>query len=444
MGEGAAVLRVARHDAATSDVEDAFTAVEATRGSRGRRAWIRRFAATTPGMIVLIAAAVVATCTVAAVVCAGGLDRRIDEHDRVLERSEPFAYAAQNLYAALSAADAAAASAFLSGGTLSAPARMRYQQALAAASSALVDVTAGATDADTRAEAAQVSTQLATYTGLVELARANNLQKFPVGSAYLREASALMQTELLPGAERIFARDLEVVHAGQRAVGVTPVTGLVLLAVLLAVLLTASLLLRARTNRQVNIGLIVAATVVVLAMTWIVTATWVTAASIERAQSEGTARFGQLAKARILAQQARTDEMLQLIARGDITKGEETFRGRLDELTGVLASGPAAVVDEVQTWSAAHDRQVTAYVGGEYNAALTQAVGADPDGSAAQFAGVESALRDQIEQTRAVLRDRTSAAGDALAWTPLGTTLLLALAAVAAVAGLWPRLEEFL
>ncbi|WP_264014884.1 hypothetical protein [[Mycobacterium] manitobense] len=444
MGEGAAVLRRgARRDAATSD-EDAVAPVEATRASRGRRAWIRRFVATTPGMIVLIAATVVATCTVAAVVCAGGLDRRIAEHDTVLERSEPFAYAAQNLYAALSAADAAAASAFLSGGTLSAPARMRYQQALAAASSALVDVTAGATDADTRAEAAEVSTQLATYTGLVELARANNLQEFPVGSAYLREASSLMQTELLPGAERIFARDLAVVHAGQRAVGATPVAGLVLLTVLLAVLLAGSLALRARTNRQVNIGLIVAAAVVVLVMTWIVTATWVAAASIERGQSEGTARFGQLAKARILAQQARTDEMLQLIARGDITRGEESFRGRLDELTGVLGSGPVAVLDEVQRWSAAHDRQVTAYVGGEYNAAVTQAVGSHPNGSAAQFAEVESTLRDHIEQTRAVLRDRTAEAGDALAWTPLGTTLLLALAAVAATAGLWPRLEEFL
>ncbi|MGA5462234.1 hypothetical protein [Mycobacterium sp. NPDC050041] len=439
MGEGAAVLRVARHDAATVDVEAPAGATHAY-----RRAWMRRFAATTPGMIVLIAAAVVATCTVAAVVCASALDRRIDAHDVVLERSEPFAYAAQNLYAALSAADAAAASAFLSGGTLSAPARNRYQEALAAASSALVDVTAGATDADTRAEAAEISTQLATYTGLVELARANNLQEFPVGSAYLREASALMQTELLPGAERIFARDLAVVHAGQRAVGATPVAGLLLLVVLLSVLLAGSLVLRARTNRQFNVGLVVAATLVVLAMTWIVTATWVAAARVESGQSEGTARFGQLAKARILAQQARTDEMLQLIARGDISRGEESFRGRLDELNGVLGAAPAAVVDDVQTWSAAHDRQVRAYAGGEYNAAVTQAVGADPNGSAVQFAWVESTLRDHIEQTRAVLRDRTAAAGDALAWTPVGTTLLLALAAVAAVAGLWPRLEEFL
>jgi hypothetical protein len=253
-----------------------------------------------------------------------------------------------------------------------------------------------------------------------------------------------MQTELLPGAERIFARDLAVVHAGQRAVGATPVAGLLLLVVLLSVLLAGSLVLRARTNRQFNVGLIVAATLVVLAMTWIVTATWVVAASVESGQSEGTARFGQLAKARILAQQARTDEMLQLIARGDITRGEESFRGRLDELNGVLGAAPAAVVDDVQAWSAAHDRQVRAYAGGEYNAAVTQAVGADPNGSAVHFAWVESTLRDHIEQTRAVLRDRTAAAGDALAWTPVGTTLLLALAAVAAVAGLWPRLEEFL
>ena len=67
---------------------------------------------------------------IAGLVCGGQLDGRIAEHNAVLDRSEPLAYSAQNLYAALSAADAAAASAFLSGGIETAAMQERYQQAL--------------------------------------------------------------------------------------------------------------------------------------------------------------------------------------------------------------------------------------------------------------------------------------------------------------------------
>ncbi len=60
--------------------------------------------------------------------------------------------------------------------------REHYQQALADAASALTDATAGATDTDTRTAVAEITAQLAAYTGLVESARANNLQGFVVGS----------------------------------------------------------------------------------------------------------------------------------------------------------------------------------------------------------------------------------------------------------------------
>ena len=106
-------------------------------------AWVRRLARTTPGVVGMIAIAVAACCVIAGVVCGAQLNGRIAEHNAVLDRSEPFAYAAQNLYAALSAADAAAASAFLSGGIETAAMRARYQQALADAASALADVDRG-------------------------------------------------------------------------------------------------------------------------------------------------------------------------------------------------------------------------------------------------------------------------------------------------------------
>lgn len=407
-------------------------------------AWLRRFARTTPGVVGIIAIAVAATCLIAGFVCGAQLDGRIAEHDAILDRTEPVAYAAQNLYAALSAADAAAASAFLSGGTQTPQLRANYQQALADAASALADTTAGVTDADSRTAVAEVSAQLATYTGLVEAARANNLQGFPIGSAYLREASTLMQTELLPDAEKIYAADIATVEDGQGAVGSTPILSLAVLAVALVVIGIGSVMMTARTNRQFNLGLVVAGAVVVLVIAWIVLATRLAAGDMERSRIEGTQRFDQLTQARILAQQARTDETLQLIARGDITAGEQAFTGHIDHLVAALGTGSPGVAEAVRGWSASHRKQVQAYLGGDYPAAVAQAIGPDPNASAAQFATVEAGLRDQLEQSRATLRDRVSSAGDFLAWSPVGTLVLMVIAAAAGLVGLWPRLKEFL
>ena len=411
---------------------------------RASGAWLRRFARTTPGVVAMIAVAVAVGCIIAAVVCVAQLTGRIAERHAVLDRSEPLAYSAQNLYVALSAADAAAASAFLASEIQTGPMRARYQKALADAASALSDATAGATDAETRTAMADISVQLSAYTGLVESARANSRQGFPVGSGYLREASSLMQTSLLPGAEKIYTDNLAKVDEDQRAVGSLPMVGLVLLTLVVATIGVGSVIVFVRTKRQFNVGLVVAAAAAVLVIGWIVVATRLAAADIEESRIEGTERIGQLGKARILAEQARTDETLQLIAHGDITASDESFYGRIEGLGKLIGPGPSATADGIAKWSASHRKQVDAYLGGDYPAAVAQAIGADPGASAAQFAVVESSLRDQIEQTRATLRDRVSAAGARLAWSPAGTIALMVVAVVAAVVGLWPRLKEFL
>jgi hypothetical protein len=414
-----------------------------TLDARASVAWSRRFARTTPGVVGIIAIIVAACCVIAGLVAGAQLDGRIDERNQILDRSEPFAYAAQNLYADLSAADAAAATAYLSG--IETPQqRARYQQALADAASALADATAGATDAGTRTAVAEISAQLAAYTGLVESARANNRQGLTIGSAYLREASWLMQSSLLPGAERIYTANLAAVDEDQRTVGSTPILTLILLVLVLLAICVGSVMLSRRTNRQFNIGLVVAAAVVLLVTGWIVAATRLAANSIEDSRAEGTARFEQLAKARILAQQARTDETLQLIARGDATAGEKAFKGRIDDLTSHLGPESSAAADGVAKWTASHRKQMEAYLGGDYPAAVTQAIGTDPGASAAQFSIVESSLRDEIEQTRTTLRDRVTTAGTWLTWSPTGTLVLMVVAAAVVVVGLWPRLKEFL
>jgi hypothetical protein len=405
--------------------------------------WLRRFARTTPGVVSIIAVAVAALCVITGLVSGGQLDGRIAEHSAVLDHSEPLAYSAQNLYAALSAADAAAATAFLTGGTDTGPMRDRYKQALADAAESLADTTAGTTTEKTRTAVADLSAKLAAYTGLIEAARVNNRLNFTVGSAYLREASTLMRTSLLPSAEDLYSGNLATLNNDQRAVGSMPIVSLMLLGFVLVAIIVGSVLLVGRTNRQFNLGLIVAAAAVLLVIGWILVATQLAASNIEDSQTAGTQKFEHLAKARILAQQARTDETLQLIARGDITAREKTFDDHIAELNKVLGTAPPAVADAVTKWVASHDKQVDLY-DDDYFAAVAQAIGPDPNASAAQFAKVESSLRDEIESTRGTLRDEVMDAGSRLAWSPTGTLVLMVLAASAAVVGLWPRLKEFL
>jgi hypothetical protein len=413
-----------------------------TLDARTSVAWLQRFARTTPGVIGTIAVSVAALCVIVGVVCAAQLNDRIAEHRAVLDRSEPFAYAAQNLYTALSAADAAAASAFLSG--IETPTmRARYQQALGDSAAALTDVSAGATDPDTRKSLADLTAQLADYTGMVESARANNRQVFVVGSGYLREASWLMQNRMLPSAEQIYRGGLKAVDHDQRAIGRAPVVGFVLLGLVLLAIGISSVIVCGRTNRQFNIGLVIAAVAVALVGGWMLLATSSAESAIDDSRGEAAA-FKQLADARTLARQARTEEILELIARGDITAGEESFNGHIHDLLALLGRGPSAAADAVKGWLASHRKQVEAYQNSDYNAAVAQAIGPDPHASAAEFAILESSLRDEIEQTRTTLRDEVTAAGAWLAWSPTGTLVLMTLAAAAAVVGLWPRLKEFL
>ena len=220
-----------------------------------------------------------------------------------------------------------------------------------------------------------------------------------------------MQTALLPDAAKVFTADLARVDQAQRRIGSLPTVGLLLLGVAVVAIAAGSAVLFRRTNRQFNVGLVIAAVVVLVTIGWIVVAARFAAGDIERSRIEGTAKFEQLAEARILAQKARTDETLQLITRGDISASEQAFNGYIDDLVSRLGTGSPEATTAVEDWTAGHRRQVDAYRAGDYPGAVAQALGGERGGSAAQFAVVESSLRDDIEAARSTLRDGVSDAG---------------------------------
>ncbi|WP_433761846.1 hypothetical protein [Nocardia sp. CA-135398] len=414
---------------------------------RNGGAWVRRFAGTTPGAIGAVAVVTVVLCLLAGLTSADQLSGKIARRDTVLERTEPLAYAAQTLYVALSAADASAATAFLSGGIESPEVRGRYQQALAEAAAALAEATAGAADQQTRNIVAKIAADLPAYTGLVETARANNRQGFPVGSSYLREASLLMQNSLLPNAETLSKDRMAAVRRDQHDIGALPWTTMVLLILVLVGCGGGTLVLLRRTNRRVNLGLAVAAGATGLALFWVVAATIIAAVALDTGKSGATSRFETLTQARILAQQARTDETLELITRGDITTSETDYRKHTTELADRLATvtGPDSTASRgVLGWTAGHAKQRDAYEAANYPVAVAQAIGTGPETSATLFAHLDQLLRDNLIQERGDLRDGVDSAGATLTLSPAGTLILLFGAAASTVTGLWPRVKEFL
>lgn len=414
---------------------------------RNGAAWVRRFARTTPGVISAVAAISIVLCVISGIVCANQLGGKIDSRDRVLDRTEPLAYAGQRLYVALSAADAAAATAFLSGGIESPEVRARYQQALADAAAALAETTADTDDDTTRRLVARINAALPTYTGLVESARMNNRQGFPVGAAYLKQASALMQETLLPAADEIGASRLAAVRADQREIEGLPLASILAMLVVTAAGVAGSVVLLRRTNRLLNIGLVTGTGIAVLTLAWLLTATTVAATTVDTGGSGASTRFETLSRARILAQQARTDETLQLVTRDDLAASEKTFRTHTTDLEERLKSVLSAddeLLREFANWMAGHRKQVEAYESGDYKSAVEQAIGIDGYESGAIFTRFDRLVGDGIAAARTELRTETDTSGNQLTGSPAGTALLMLLAATAVGAGLWPRLKEFL
>ncbi|MGO1241444.1 MAG: hypothetical protein ACTMHU_08430, partial [Cellulosimicrobium funkei] len=167
----------------------------------------------------------------------------------------------QEVRNALVAADATATGAFLVGGLEPADQRARYDELVDQAANRLATLS-GSNEADA-ALLGQVAADLTVYTGLVEQARATNRQGFPVGSAYLDQASTILREQMLPALDEVVLDDADRVAAdfsGVRNALWVLAAGLLALVVLLA----SQVWLARRTHRVLNVGLAVATAVLLV------------------------------------------------------------------------------------------------------------------------------------------------------------------------------------
>jgi hypothetical protein len=409
------------------------------------------FFGTTPGRILTIGVILAALGVLSAFAISTTINERQNQLTQVLRHTEPLAFAAGQLYTTLSVADAAAATAFIAGAEPR-PVRERYEQAITDAAVAVTQASSDLTDPPLVELLGRVNAQLAMYTGLIETARTNNRMGNPVGSSYLSEASALMQDRILPDAQRLYEATSARVDAETTASATIPAPVIIVVAATLGFGIFAHRWLARRTKRRVNIGLVFGGLAIAIMIIWVGTALTVSTAGSRAAKNTAADSLRTVTGLAITAQQARADETLSLIRRGDEDVRKRSYYQRVDqmrqELTDYRARHPKvdglADADQLlDKWRRA-DERINAYIAvGNYQAATQVALGTGPDDSTAAFDKLNEALNQGIRESRTQLRSDILSARRVLSGTTVGGALLSVSAAVAVALGLWPRLSEY-
>jgi hypothetical protein len=369
--------------------------------------------------------------------------------------------AAQDLYRALSDADATIASAFLLGGSEPAALRTRYQNDLAAASDALVQLAGGARAESAAAPTRQIAANLPVYTGLVETARTLNRQGLPLGAAYLREASALMRDAMLPAAQNLYRAVSAQLADARDGASALPWVALPVALLALIGLVVAQVYLARRTNRVFNIGLVAATAAALVAALWLGAAWAGSANHLTASRRDGSAQVDVFAQARIAALQARGDESLTLVARGAGAAFEKRFTETMTRLAGsdgaggllgqarsraTDSAGRAAVdaaIADVKQWRDLHKRIRELDDSGRYTEAVQLAVGTGQSDAGSVFTRLDEHLAGGITHGGDRFAREVRDAGNAFRGVAGGLGVLTGLVLIGVLIGMAQRVLEY-
>lgn len=411
------------------------------------------FLRTTPGRILTIGIILATLGVLSAFATSTTITDRQTQLTTVLNHTEPLSFAAGRLYTTLSVADAAAATAFIAGAEPRAV-RQRYEQAITDAAVAVTRAASGLTDEPLVQLLGRINAQLAVYTGLIETARTNNRMGNPVGSSYLSEASALMQQQILPDAQRLYEQTSARVDAETTASTQIPAPVIIVVAMTLLFGAFAHRWLARTTKRRVNVGLIAGGLAIVVMIIWVGSALAISTAGSRAAKDTAAESLKTVTNLAITAQQARADETLSLIRRGDEDVRKRSYYQRVEtmhtQLTEYLARKDAIAKSDLadadqllMKWRQA-DERINAYISvGNYQAATQVALGTGEDDSTPAFDKLDAALSSGIRESRNQLRNDILSARRVLSGTTVGGVVLSVGAALAVALGLWPRLSEY-
>jgi len=425
---------------------------------------LRRQLATTPGRLRLAAALLALSAIVFGVVAAHAAGERRHAVQSV-DATEPLLVSAVKLSASLSNTHAIAAFSFLRGRPEPAQSRRLYDEEMQQASVGIAKLAREiGTSSGSGPALRRISETMPVYAGLIENARANNRQGFPVGSAYLRKASKTMRNGMLPAARDLYKIEAQNLTTGYRA-GVSSWTMLaVVLAgcVMLMLLAWTQMYLARATRRIFNPGLVVATALLLGLVVWIVVAFTVQQSALAEAQGKGSDPVELLTATRILASRAQADESIALAARGggeeeprlhDVDRGFQAVTrpiGGLLDQAGAIAGDASAPIDAIdrayRTYLEAHSRVVKQVRHGDFTKAVELAVDRGADGSpSTKNAGdaLDDALDREVGIAQGRFEDAAARADSALDGLAGGIPALTGLCALLALLGVRQRLEEY-
>jgi hypothetical protein len=208
------------------------------------------------------------------------------------------------------------------------------------------------------------------------------------------------------------------------------------------------------TKRRVNVGLVIGGVAIAIMIIWVGTALAISTTGSRAAKNTAAESLRTVTSLAITAQQARADETLALIRRGDEDVRKRSYYQRVDqmrdELRDYLArndtvdkSGLDQADQLLQKWRQADERIDDFIKVGNYRAATQVALGTGEDDSTPAFDKLNDALSQGIQESRTQLRNDISSARRVLSGTTVGGAMLSIGAALAVALGLWPRLSEY-
>jgi uncharacterized membrane protein len=356
-------------------------------------------------------------------------------------------------------ADSLASRLYLTGGAEDPAARQKYLGFIGAASTELVDV---ALQLDLGADQAkalqQANAGLAAYAGLIEQARANNRQGFPVGAAYQRQANAAVgklvgQLRVVEQSQRDAVDD--ELGAAHRAGAWLALAGWLLVAVLVLAGLWLAMRFRRWVNLPLGIGLVVVVVVLVLATL----AQGRSVNDADDAVSSSLTTADLVAQARAAAFDAQSQEALTLINRGNGAANEAKWT----DASAVVDAALGEACDRDSSSACGLQRTYGEYVsgheqirkydeGGDWDTAVAVSLGrasatSDPDADVSvtvvPFGAFDTASTQVVQTSSAAARSALSEATNGLALMRVLVFLAGILVVVLASVGFGQRLREY-
>jgi hypothetical protein len=404
-----------------------------------RRAW--RIRLPTRRLIVVLAGATAGAVIVASLTAAWVAARNNATIHQARVEGLGVASAATEFRTSLAAADAEAFGSLISGGIAAPPADQTdqagneetYATHLAAASQALADAALAGTSADAE-DLRALSAGLSEYSGLVESARANSLQGFPVGASYMGLAHQLASDELVPRANHLRREgEQRVARAAASVSGPFGVLAVVLLMLAALAVVGASAIIAGRTRRMLHPALVAAA---VFALVSTAVMAFGIARQFSQLRAAATDEVDTYFDANDISYalaQARVTEISAVAARGSGAPLYEQFHQGTADLDNLVAGTDLA--DAVQRYEDGAAQVESADMNGDNRGAATIALTGD---SSTGYQAAAAAVTSDVKQAGDALADRIDGA-EAASIPPLVPLGLGAFAAGLAAAGILYR-----